>query len=78
MKFRIFEVQTSFIDNLMSCVFEFIVVMKHLSGDAQQGIRNINLELERGDQGRAVHMRITFLKVPFEEIGLLIINCGLE
>lgn len=49
----------------MSYIFQFVVVMKHPRGDAQRGIRNIDLELERGDQGRAAHMRIICLKDKF-------------
>lgn len=31
-------------------------------------IRNFDLELEKGNEGRHVHMRILYIEVTFEEI----------
>lgn len=60
----------------MFYIFQFVIVMKYPCGDVQQGIRNLGLELEKGTEGKNVHMRIIFVGVTFEE--KLIFNCDLD
>lgn len=52
--------------------------MEHPCGNAQQQIRHLGAEHEKGAEGREVHVRIIFVEVTFEEIGLLTLDCGLD